>query len=273
MTTAEMLDARPVSAPGSSPRRVWIPALGALAIGAAAVVALDAAPLGTLVVWILQLLPIVVIVAVLSTAMVALLGAAMGLLAAHQGRTSERALSLALVAGHVIPVFWVTMAITPHIAGFASPFPAVAYVSIGDSVPGWLASISVPLIALTLGSAAVVARPIARISRDLLRSDLVRTLRSRGLPHRYIVRVHVSRRCVPASVQPLSLHGLGLVGAMLAMEAVAAGQGGPTATAALVSAPIVIALAVFAVAIVAVVVIDLARGTRMGIQRCAEKPS
>jgi len=278
MTTAELRNGRRTPTGGSAPRRAWLPTLGVLVVSAVVfsavvAVALATPPLGAVGDWLLRRIPVVVPIAFLSTALVAALGAAIGTIAAHRGRTGERVLSLLLVAGHVIPVFWVAVAVAPRLTGLSSPFPAVEYVTISDSVPGWLASVSVPLIALTLGSAAAIARPIATTWRDLLPSDLVRTLRSRGLPHHYILRVHVWRRYAHASVQPLSLHVLGLVGSMLAMEAVVAHQGGLIASTALGAAPVLITLTLFAVCLVAVVAIDLVRGTWMGMPRARERSS
>jgi len=276
MTTVELRNGRHAPTGGSSPRRAWLPTLGVLVLVVAVVVmavALATPSLGAVGAWLLRRIPIVVTVAFLSTALVAVLAATIGTIAAHRGRTVERALSLLLVAGHVIPVFWVAVAVAPKLAGLASPFPAVEYVAIGDSAPGWLVSIGVPVIALTLGSAAAIARPIATTWRDLLRSDVVRTLRSRGLPRRYILRVHVLRRYAHAAVQPLSLHVLGLVGSMLVIEAVVAQQGGLITSRALGAAPIVIALTVLAVSLVAVAAIDLVRGTWMGMPRARERSS
>ncbi|TDW30439.1 ABC transporter permease subunit [Cryobacterium psychrophilum] len=271
MTAAETQQGRQIYSAGPLPRRVWLPALSVMVIGTIVVVAREAAPLGAGGDWLVPRMPVVMAIALVSTAFAALLGITAGALAAHHGRKVDRALSVVLLAGHIVPAVWVAMAVSPRLVGLASPLPSVEYVAIGESLPGWLASISVPLIALALGSAAAIARQIAATSRDLLQSDLVRTLRSRGLPRAYILRVHVLRRCVLAPAQLLGLHFLGLVGATLVMDAVVVQRGGSFASTTLSSSSVVITLAVFVAAAIAVVAVGPLRGAWMAIVRARER--
>ena len=61
------------------------------------------------------------------------------------------------------------------------------------SVSGWLASITLPVIALSLGGIAAVTQQVRGSMLDALRQDYVRTLRSHGLPSGRVIYKHVLR--------------------------------------------------------------------------------
>ncbi len=63
----------------------------------------------------------------------------------------------------------------------------------GISFSGWIRTVTLPVIALSLGTIAGVAQQVRSSVLDALRQDWVRTLRSRGLPEGRVLFKHVLR--------------------------------------------------------------------------------
>ena len=83
---------------------------------------------------------------------------------------------------------------------------------------GWLSSITLPVIALSLGGIAGVAAQIRGSMIDALRLDYVRTLRSRGLSERRVVYKHVLRNAAGPALSVLAIQFVGLLGGAVIVE-------------------------------------------------------
>jgi peptide/nickel transport system permease protein len=99
-------------------------------------------------------------------------------------------------------------------------FPAVGYVSPGQSVPAWLATLVLPVTALALGAIAGVAQQVRSAAIGVLRQDYVRTQRSRGLSQRRIVLTSVLRNSSTTGLTMLGLQFVGLLGGSVVIEQV-----------------------------------------------------
>jgi len=84
-------------------------------------------------------------------------------------------------------------------------FPATGYIPFLDSPVGWLSSIVLPVIALSIGSIAAIAQQLRTSVITVSSQDYVRTLRSRGLPARQILLTNVLRNAAPPALTMLSL--------------------------------------------------------------------
>ena len=74
----------------------------------------------------------------------------------------------------------------------------LGYIPFADDPGRWLASITLPAIALAIGAIATVATQTRGSMIDVLQQDYVRTLRSRGLPTRSLLLKHALRNAAPA---------------------------------------------------------------------------
>ena len=98
------------------------------------------------------------------------------------------------VLGFAIPGFLIALGLVTAFrdqAGAGSSRPATS--SSPTRPAGWLSSVTLPVIALAIGSIAGVAAQIRGSVIDALRQDYVRTLRSRGLSETRVVYKHVLR--------------------------------------------------------------------------------
>jgi peptide/nickel transport system permease protein len=203
-----------------------------------------------------------VIGAVVLTAVVSVV---LGVLAATRGGWVDRTVQVVTVLGHAIPGFLVAIGLVTVFAINLGWFKPTGYTKFADSPSQWLSSITLPVIALALGSIAGVAAQIRGSIIDAARQDYVRTLRSRGLSETRVIYKHVLRNAAGPALSVLALQFVGLLGGAVIVEQIFAipglGQVAVTATGQ-GDIPLVMALVLVTAIIVVVVnlIVDLLQG-------------
>ncbi|MPQ96584.1 ABC transporter permease subunit [Modestobacter sp. I12A-02628] len=203
-----------------------------------------------------------VIGATLVTAVIAVL---LGVLAAQRGGWVDRVVQLASVLGTAVPGFLVAIGLVLVFAIDLGWFEPTGYTSLSDSAGGWLAAITLPVLALSIGSIASVTQQVRGAMLDALRQDWVRTLRSRGLPESRVVYEHVLRNAAGPALSVLAVQFIALIGGAIFVETIFAIPGlGQVAVGATSQGdiPLVLGL-VIAVSLLVVVVnlvVDLLQG-------------
>jgi peptide/nickel transport system permease protein len=203
-----------------------------------------------------------VISAVVLTAIVAVV---LGVLAATRGGWVDRTVQVVTVLGFAIPGFLVAIGLVTVFAINLGWFKPTGYTKFADSPSQWLSSITLPVIALALGSIAGVAAQIRGSIIDAARQDYVRTLRSRGLSETRVIYKHVLRNAAGPALSVLALQFVGLLGGAVIVEQIFAIPGlGQVAVGATSQGdvPLVMALVVVTAIIVVVVnlIVDLLQG-------------
>jgi peptide/nickel transport system permease protein len=155
--------------------------------------------------------------ATLVTAIVATL---LGVLAATRRGWIDRVVQFLSVLGSAVPGFLMALGLVLAFAIGLQLFKPTGYTEFGDSPVGWLSSITLPVIALSLGGIAAVTQQIRGAVIDALRQDYVRTLRSRGLPARQVIFKHVLRNAAGPGLAVLAVHFAGLLGGAVVLEQV-----------------------------------------------------
>ena len=122
------------------------------------------------------------------------------------------------VAGYALPGFLVTIVIVIVFAVKLGWFPAVGYTPITTSFTGWLSTITLPVISLSLAAVAGVAQQVRSSVIEVSRSDYIRTLTTRGLPRRRILFRHVLRNASAPALTVLGLQFVGLLGGAVIVE-------------------------------------------------------
>ena len=196
-----------------------------------------------------------VIGATLLTAVVAVL---LGTTAATRGGWADRLVQFLSVLGFAIPGFLVALGLVTLFAINLHLFKPTGYVQFGVSPAQWLSSITLPVIALSLGSIAGVAAQIRGSVMDALRQDYVRTLRSRGLSERRVVYKHVLRNAAGPALSVLAVQFVGLLGGAVIVEQIFAIPGlGQVAVGATGQGDIPLVMGLVLVTAVIVVVLNL----------------
>jgi peptide/nickel transport system permease protein len=150
----------------------------------------------------------------------AIISVALGVTAAVYGGWVDRVLQFVSVLGAAVPGFIIAIGLIFAFAIAVPYFPATGYIQLQENPQGWLWSLTLPVVALLIGSVANAASQFRGSVLDALSQDYVRTLRSRGIPEWQVVFRHVLRNAAGPGLIVLSLTTLGLLGGALFIEAI-----------------------------------------------------
>lgn len=181
--------------------------------------------------------PVTLSIVVIALLLTAVLSVALGVTAAVRGGWADRLVQFLSVLGTAVPAFIVAIGLVFAFAIAWRVMPATGYVLPNVSVSGWLASLTLPVLALLTGSVASATQQFRSAVLDALGRDYVRTLRARGMAERYVILRHVLRNAAAPGLTVLSLQFFGLLGGAVFIEQVFAlpGMGQLAASAAQIS--------------------------------------
>lgn len=202
-----------------------------------------------------------VILTVLVTAVIAII---LGAVAAQRGGRIDSLIQLLSVISLAIPGFLIAIWLLLIFAVGLGWFRATGFVRIDDSFTGWLGSVTLPVIALSVAAIAGVAQQVRGSMLDVIGRDYIRTLRSRGLSMNDVMFRHVLRNSAGPALTILGLQFIGLLGGAVFIEQIFAlpGIGQLAVTATLASdIPVVMGLVVVTAIVVVIgnLLIDLAQ--------------
>jgi peptide/nickel transport system permease protein len=112
------------------------------------------------------------------------------------------------LVGFAVPNFWLALVLVELLAVRLTMFPAGGYTDLATDPGAWLASIALPVITLSAGAVAFVAKQTRDSMADVLSREFVTMLRARGLSTRSILVKHALRN---ASIPVVTMLGLLLV--------------------------------------------------------------
>jgi peptide/nickel transport system permease protein len=164
--------------------------------------------------------PVTLTLIVLSLLLTAVASVLLGVAAAVRGGWLDRVVQFLSVLGAAVPAFIIAIGLVFAFAVSVRLLPATGYVSPDQSLSGWLKSVTLPVIALLVGSIANAAAQFRGAVLDTLSQDFVRTLRARGIPESQVVFRHVLRNAAGPGLTALSLQTLGLIGGAVVIEQV-----------------------------------------------------
>jgi peptide/nickel transport system permease protein len=199
-----------------------------------------------------------------ATLVSAILAVVLGVLAARRGGWVDGSVQVLSLVGFAIPGFLIALGLVLVFAINLGWFKATGYIPISTSFAGWLSSVTLPIIALSIGAIATVAQQVRGSVIDAMSRDYVRTLRSRGISTGSVVYRHVLRNAGGPALAVLAVQFIGLLGGAVIVEQVFAipGMGQLTVRATtLGDIPVVMGVVItFAIIVVIVnLLIDLAQ--------------
>ncbi|WP_108250630.1 ABC transporter permease [Planctomonas deserti] len=200
-----------------------------------------------------------------TTVVTALVGTALGVWAARKRGAADRFVQIVSVLGFAIPGFLIAIFLVNVFALNLGWFKPTGFVQLSTSFPGWLSTVTLPILALSIGAIAAIASQVRGSVIDTMRQDWVRTLRSRGLSENRVLYKHVLRNAGGPALAVLAVQFVGLLGGAIIVEKIFAIPGlGPVAvdSTARGDIPLVMGLVVVTAAIVVVVniVIEILHG-------------
>ncbi|MFB7245177.1 ABC transporter permease [Streptomyces populi] len=125
--------------------------------------------------------------------------------AIHRDRLPDQIIRVVSLTGVAAPGFWLALLMIQYLAVDRGWFPTGGYVNPADSPSGWLKTMALPALALSLPVAAQLTRIVRTSVVEELDKDYVRTAIGSGLPPRVVVGRNVLRN---ALMNPLTVLGL-----------------------------------------------------------------
>lgn len=163
-------------------------------------------------------LPYTVLLAFVATALAALAGMTVGILAGTRpGTLLDTALMASINLGLALPTFWVALLLILLFSLRLRWLPVV-----GAGTPLHLV---LPAVSLALPTAAVVARLMRSSLIDVIGQDFVRTATGKGLPRGLVLRRHILRNSLIPVITMLGMHLGYLLGGAFIVETVFAWPG------------------------------------------------
>lgn len=201
-----------------------------------------------------------------ATLVTAVVSFAAGVWAAVRRGVVDRLLQVFAVAGYALPGFLVTILIVWAFAVNLGWFPAIGYTPMSESFGGWLRTITLPILALSVGSIAGTAQQVRSSVIEVLREDYVRTLRARGLPMRRILVRHVLRNASAPALTVLGMQFVGLLGGAVLVEQIFGINGlGAMSVKYTTRGDVPVIMGLLMVTVIAVVIVNLAVDVGIGL--------
>lgn len=163
-------------------------------------------------------LPVTVSLMVGVTLVTAVVSFVLGVWAGVRRGAVDRAVQMVSVFGYALPGFLVTLIIVLVFAVQLGWFPAIGYTPLSQSPSGWLATVTLPVLSLSVAGIAGVAQQVRSSVIEVMGRDYVRTLRARGLPASRVVFRHVLRNAATPGLTVLGMQFVGLLGGAVIVE-------------------------------------------------------
>ncbi|WP_030573415.1 ABC transporter permease [Streptomyces aureocirculatus] len=151
-------------------------------------------------------LPLTMQLTFLGLGIAVLLSLPLGVLAAiYRDQLPDQIIRVVSLTGVAAPGFWLALLMIQYLAVDLGWFPTGGYVNPNDSFTGWLKTMTLPALALSLPVAAQMTRIVRTAVVEELDKDYVRTAIGSGLPPVVVVGRNVLRN---ALINPLTVLGL-----------------------------------------------------------------
>ena len=150
----------------------------------------------------------------------AVVGLGIGIFSAVRGGLAGKVVNGLSLLGLAAPNFWLALVLVTWLAVQHRVFSATGYVSFGDDPVQWLRSLALPVITLSVGGSAFIARQTRDAMADVLGRDFIVVLRAHGLPLRSIVFKHALRNAAIPVVTLLGLMFVSLLGGTVLIEGI-----------------------------------------------------
>lgn len=163
---------------------------------------------------------------VLCTSLLALVvGVGLGVLSAIREGVVGRSVDVVSLLGLALPNFWLALVLVSVFAVTLRWLPTTGYVSPLVAPGEWARSMVLPVVTLTIGIVAVLAKQTRDAMRDVLSRPFIHALRAKGVSETSIVLRHGLRNAAIPVVTVLGLLFVGLLSATVLVEAVFAMPG------------------------------------------------
>lgn len=163
-------------------------------------------------------LPATISLVACTIVVVAGVGVVLGVLGAIYEGIIGRVIDWLSVIGFAVPNFWLATLLIVAFAVSLRLLPSIGYVGIASSVLGWLAHMVLPVIALSLGGVAFIARLTKAEVAQVLRQDYVGVMLANGIAWPRILVRHVLRNAGVPILGGISISFIALLSGTILIE-------------------------------------------------------
>lgn len=156
-------------------------------------------------------LPITLSVVIGATIVAVVVGMSLGVLSATRGRRVAKAVDVLSIFGLAVPNFFLALVLVALFSVTLSIFPATGYVTFFSSPAGWARALVLPVIALGVGGATLIAKQTRDQMMEVMARGFITNLRANGVSSRSILFRHAGRN---AAIPVVTVVGLTFVGAL-----------------------------------------------------------
>ncbi len=150
-----------------------------------------------------------------------LLGVPIGVMAAWKAGTKwDRMGQLWAALGISVPGFWLGLILIYVFAVNLGWFPAIGFVSLSDSVTGYIRSLTLPVCLLGVTGSATIVRMTRASLLEVFREDFIRTARAKGLAERSVLFRHALRAAAIPIITVIGFLAAGLITGVVVTETV-----------------------------------------------------
>lgn len=168
-----------------------------------------------------EALPNTLLLLVVTMGVAAVIGISLGIVSAvYRGRAADLIARLITIAGVSTPVFWFAIVLILVFSFRLDMFPMNGRVA----EEGWSALV-LPVAAIALHPAALIARMMRSSMLEVLSQDMVRTATAKGLGRGRIFLVHALRNAINPVITVIGFQFANLLGGAVAVEAIFAMPG------------------------------------------------
>jgi peptide/nickel transport system permease protein len=167
-----------------------------------------------------QRLGVTLSIVLVALALSVVVSVGLGVLAAVRGGVIDRVVQGVSLLGLLLPGLLVSIGLVLIFAVTLHLLPATGYTPPSENFGRYLATITIPVIALLIGGVANMAAQVRGTMIGELRKDYVRTLRARGIPSKSVVFRHALRNAAGPALTVLGLEFLTMLGGALFIERV-----------------------------------------------------
>lgn len=147
-----------------------------------------------------------------------LVGVSLGIVSGLRVGPLGRLVDAVSLAGLAVPNFWLALVLVELLAVRVQVFPATGYAPLSADPGPWLRSIALPVLTLSAGGVAFVAKQTRDSLSEVMSRDFIVLLRARGLSRRSVVLRHALRNAAIPVVTVLGLLLVGLLGGTVLIE-------------------------------------------------------
>ncbi|MFJ6651392.1 ABC transporter permease [Microbacterium sp. NPDC091313] len=165
-------------------------------------------------------LPTTLSLVLLATVAGAAVGIGLGMVSAIRGGVLGRVTDVLAIGGYVIPNFWLGLILVLVFAVTLGWLPATGYVQLGTDPVGWLRSLILPVIAVSLLGVTAIAKQTRDAMRQVMGAEFITALRADGFSERRIIFSHALRNAAIPIVTGTGVLFIGMFGGTVLVESV-----------------------------------------------------